>query len=136
MEGSYSPGTTENVTEDIPDLGSYKFQAIYGDEASFGGGYTLPWEEGRSSAVLGFKINAIRAGKWTYEDYNLGAFYDRQVMQPYIRNQSGLNLYEDDQLEVYAEINQDVRLMTLTGKLQFINRSDGYTLGLAGGFVY
>lgn len=134
-QGSFSPGATENVTVDLAGL-SLRNQAVYGDVVTLGGGYTLPWSA-TGAAMLGATARHIQAGQWSINGVNFGPYLDRQVSQGLVENYGGLNLYDENELEFYLEVRQRLNgWLGTEGKLYFQNNSDGYTLGIGGGFAY
>jgi hypothetical protein len=137
FEAGYTPSASEDDTLTVAGI-QVTHHADYGEIWEGGLGYTLPWQvvSGQGALVVGATGRSIKAGRWTVDGNSIYAPTDTYDAGQ-VHNFAGLNLETNNELEVYAQVEQDLsRYLGTNCKAYWRNESDGYSFGICGGVVY
>jgi hypothetical protein len=136
-EAAYTPSASEDYSMTVSGL-TLDHHADFGEIWEGGFGYTLPWDvvQGQGSLVVGVIGRSIKPGSWTVDGNSMVAptdTYDAGAVHTY----ANLNLVENNEMEIYAEVDQDfTQYLGTNCKAYWRSESDGYTYGICGGVVY
>jgi|GEM_PF-4366164 len=136
-EAAYTPSASEDYSLTVAGT-TFDHHADFGEIWEGGLGYTMPWEvvTGQGALVVGVTGRSIKPGRWTVDGSNMVAptdTYDAGAVHTY----ADLNLVENNEMEVYAQVEQDItQYLGTSCKAYWRSEADGYTYGICGGVVY